>query len=240
MTYESGEMVKILKDWNFNVTFITHGVGSSINEDIVKELKNYGINIISDNSWSLEELSIVRKNFIKENGNKFQIIFDKGAELVYDYIDLGMESTLSDMLLITEQTSWGIYRLKQLKYLPNDIYSISDSILKIVIDNDISVSEGTFSSIFSYTRKLIAGSTILVVGYGPVGMGIANNAKLLGANTIVAEIDPVRAYLAYMKGHRIMDNKQAMPISDIVITATGVENVVTKDDVLNSKKAVYL
>jgi adenosylhomocysteinase len=236
LTFETGMLVKALYKWNFDITVISHGVGDSIDIKTVNELKKLGVNVIYNLSWTLEDLSKARKEFIQKNGMKYKILLDEGAELYYDYLSLGMENVLFNTLLITEQTSWGIYRLKQLNYLPKDVYSVSDSILKIMADNYLSVSEGIFSTIIQYGGKLISGSTIFVVGYGPVGSGIADRAKLLGANTIISEIDPVRAYLAFLNGHSVMKNEVAVKISDIIITATGKNDVVSSINVIESKK----
>jgi adenosylhomocysteinase len=236
LTPETGMLVKALNQWNFDITIISHGVGKSIDINTVKELEKLGVKVIYDLDWSLDQLSQVRKELVKQNGMNYKIMLDEGAELYDTYLDLGMDNVLSNFLLITEQTSWGIERLKQLNNLPQNVYSISDSVLKLRADNYLSVSEGVFSAIIQYGGKLISGSTIFVIGYGPVGAGIADRAKILGAKTIVSEIDPVRAYLAFLNGHSIMRNEDAVKISDIIITATGKENVVSSKDVMDAKK----
>ena len=43
------------------------------------------------------------------------------------------------------------------------------------------------------TNVLLAGKKFVVIGYGYCGMGIANNAKGLGAHVIVCEVDPLKA-----------------------------------------------
>jgi len=236
LTQETGMLIKALNQWNFDITIISHGVGKSIDLATVKELEKVGVKVIYDMSWSLDKLSQVRKEFVRENGMNYKIMLDEGAELYYNYLELGMDNVLSNFLLITEQTSWGIERLKQINNLPQDVYSVSESLLKLRADNYLSVSEGVFSTIIQYGGKLISGSTIFIIGYGPVGAGIADRAKFLGAKTIVAEIDPVRAYLAFLNGHSVMKNEDAVKISDIIITATGKENVVSSKDVVDAKK----
>ena len=80
------------------------------------------------------------------------------------------------------------------------------------------------------TNILIAGKTVVVCGYGWCGRGIALRAHGLGANVIVTEIDPIRALEAKMDGYRVMSVREAVKHADILITATGNIDVVSKDD----------
>ena len=71
---------------------------------------------------------------------------------------------------------------------------------------------------------------MVVCGYGWCGRGIALRAHGLGANVIVTEIDPIRALEAKMDGYRVMSVREAVKHADILITATGNIDVVSKDD----------
>ena len=69
-----------------------------------------------------------------------------------------------------------------------------------------------------------------VCGYGWCGRGIATRAQGLGANVIVTEVDPIRALEARMDGFRVMPIREAVKISDIIITVTGNINIISGDD----------
>src|SRR6266496_5874872 len=51
-------------------------------------------------------------------------------------------------------------------------------------------------------------------------------ARGMGANVIVAEIDPIKAVEAVMDGFRVMPMADAAPIGDIFITVTGNRHVI--------------
>jgi len=54
-------------------------------------------------------------------------------------------------------------------------------------------------------------------------------AKGLGANVIVTEIDPIRAIEAKMDGYQIMPMLEAAKVADVIISATGVKDIVTRE-----------
>jgi adenosylhomocysteinase len=78
------------------------------------------------------------------------------------------------------------------------------------------------------TNILIAGSIVVVAGYGWCGKGTAMRAKGLGANVIVTEVDPLMALEAVMDGFRVMPMAEAAKIGGVFITVTGNMNVISK------------
>ncbi|HUJ68544.1 MAG TPA: adenosylhomocysteinase, partial [Syntrophorhabdales bacterium] len=79
------------------------------------------------------------------------------------------------------------------------------------------------------TNVLMAGSKFVVAGYGWCGKGVAMRAKGLGAQVIVAEIDPLRALEALMDGFEVMEMREAAKIGDIFVTVTGDIHVLRKE-----------
>jgi adenosylhomocysteinase len=79
------------------------------------------------------------------------------------------------------------------------------------------------------TNMLIAGSTVVVAGYGWCGRGVAMRAKGLGATVLVTEIDPVRALEAAMDGFQVLDMAAAAPRGDLFITLTGNKHVLRRE-----------
>ena len=90
------------------------------------------------------------------------------------------------------------------------------------------------------TNLLLAGRTIVVVGYGWCGRGVASRARGLGANVIVTEVDPTRAIEAIMDGYRVMSLLEAAPLADVVVTVTGNYHVVDQQHVARLKNGVIL
>ncbi|WP_244302873.1 NAD(P)-dependent oxidoreductase [Leucobacter coleopterorum] len=73
----------------------------------------------------------------------------------------------------------------------------------------------------------VFGTRWVVVGYGPVGVGVARFAAALGARVTVVERDPVRALAALHDGFEAQSTEQALPVADVVVSATGVWHTVT-------------
>ncbi len=64
--------------------------------------------------------------------------------------------------------------------------------------------------------------------------------KGMGANVIVTEVDPVKAVEAYMDGFRVMPMREALKVSDMAVTATGMKNVISYEDMKSAKNGIIL
>jgi adenosylhomocysteinase len=64
-----------------------------------------------------------------------------------------------------------------------------------------------------------------VVGYGPVGQGVALTARALGGTVRVAEKDPARALSARYDGLPTGTLEELVPGADVIVTATGARHV---------------
>src|SRR5690606_11336912 len=78
------------------------------------------------------------------------------------------------------------------------------------------------------TNRVIAGATVVVVGYGWCGKGIALRAKGLGARVIVTEVDPIKAIEAQMDGFEVMSLREAAPLGQFFVTATGCKGAIAR------------
>jgi adenosylhomocysteinase len=76
----------------------------------------------------------------------------------------------------------------------------------------------------------------LVIGYGPVGQGVAAHLRALGATVSVAETDPVRALLALHDGFEVGDAAQ-LAEGALVVSATGVPASITRYEWRNAVAA---
>ena len=71
---------------------------------------------------------------------------------------------------------------------------------------------------------------VVVCGYGQVGKGCCQSLKNMGCVVYVTEIDPICALQACMDGFQVVKLTEVVQKVDIVITATGNKNVVTRDN----------
>src|SRR3569832_317304 len=97
---------------------------------------------------------------------------------------------------------------------------------KHFFDNRYGTGQSTLDGIIRATNILLAGRTLVVVGYGWCGKGVALRARGMGSNVVVTEIDPIKAVEAVMDGFRVMPIGEASAIGDIFVTVTGNRHVI--------------
>jgi adenosylhomocysteinase len=183
-----------------------------------------------------------------------QITMDDGADLVsaihfmalerYDDLHpvirdwaIELDPTERKMLVdgvtaSTEETTTGVIRLKAMEnsgVLLFPVIAVNDSKTKHLFDNRYGTGQSTIDGILRATNILLAGSTVVVAGYGWCGKGVALRAQGQGASVIVTEIDPLRALEAVMDGFRVMPMSEAAAIGDVFITVTGDTHVISSE-----------
>lgn len=129
----------------------------------------------------------------------------------------------------TEETTTGVIRLRAMAregILAFPVVAVNDSMTKHLFDNRYGTGQSTLDGILRATNVLLAGSVVVVVGYGWCGRGVAARAAGAGASVIVTETDPIRALEAAMDGHRVTTIADAATIGDLFITVTGNLHVV--------------
>ncbi|MGF1666197.1 MAG: adenosylhomocysteinase [Acidimicrobiia bacterium] len=128
----------------------------------------------------------------------------------------------------TEETTTGVIRLRAMfeeGKLRLPVVAVNDSQTKHLFDNKYGTGQSAIDGIIRASNVLIAGLTVVVVGYGNCGQGVANRADGLGAKVVVVEVDPVRALAAAMDGYRVLTADDAARIGDIFLTVTGNKHV---------------
>lgn len=119
-----------------------------------------------------------------------------------------------------EITRSGVSRLREYR-LSFPVVNINDGRLKPAIENRRGVGEGLWPAFTQLTGMHISGRRVVIIGYGPVGSGVARFARAGGANVEVVEHDPVRRLIANYDGYPTPDLDAAMRRARIVVTATG-------------------
>jgi adenosylhomocysteinase len=136
---------------------------------------------------------------------------------------------VSTVIGSTEETTTGVIRLRAMAgdgVLQFPVIAVNDSMTKHLFDNRYGTGQSTMDGILRATNMLLAGSTVVVGGYGWCGRGVATRARGAGANVIVTEVDPLRALEARMDGFRVMPMAEAAQEGDIFITLTGDMHVI--------------
>jgi adenosylhomocysteinase len=124
-----------------------------------------------------------------------------------------------------EATTTGLHRLRE-SSLPFPVLNWNGITLKDRIHNRHHVGLEAWSSFTAITGLALYGRSVLVVGFGTVGRGVALHARDLGAIVAVADLDPVRLLEARHHGCRPVTLDDGLPDAEIVVTATGFDRVV--------------
>ena len=109
------------------------------------------------------------------------------------------------------------------------VIAVNDSRTKHLFDNRYGTGQSTLDGILRATNVLLAGSTVVVAGYGWCGRGVATRARGAGARVVVTEVDPLRALEATMDGFDVMPMAEAAPKGDIFVTLTGNMHVIREE-----------
>ncbi len=156
------------------------------------------------------------------------IIVDDGSDVVAELVQ-HRKNQIADLIGSTEETTTGIVRLRAMfneGVLTFPAMNVNDADTKHFFDNRYGTGQSTLDGIIRATNILLAGKTVVVVGYGWCGKGTALRARGMGANVIVTEIDHIKAIEAVMDGFRVLPMAEAAPYGDIFITVTGNKHVV--------------
>ena len=141
-------------------------------------------------------------------------------------------SLVSEVRGSTEETTTGIIRLRAMAadgVLQFPVVAVNDSLTKHLFDNRYGTGQSTLDGVIRATNMLLAGSTVVVAGYGWCGRGVAMRARGAGAKVIVTEVEPVVALEASMDGFQVAPMAEAAPLGDLFLTLTGNTSVIREE-----------
>ena len=157
------------------------------------------------------------------------LVLDDGCDLV-GVLHTSRRALLPGVRAGCEETTTGVLRLRQMAAdgaLGLPMVAVNDTGTQRLVANRHGTGQSTLDAVMRATGTLLAGSTVVVAGYGWCGAGIAARARGLGAHVVVTEVDPERALDAVLEGHRVLPMAQAAAIGDVFITVTGNRDVLT-------------
>lgn len=166
-----------------------------------------------------------------------EIIIDDGSDVVATLIKERADQT-REIIGSTEETTTGIVRLQSMEaagVLNFPSIAVNNAQTKHFFDNRYGTGQSTLDGIIRATNILLAGRTLVVVGYGWCGKGVALRARGMGSNVVVTEIDPIKAVEAVMDGFRVMPMAQAAALGDIFVTVTGNRHVIDEQHFASMK-----
>ena len=167
---------------------------------------------------------------------------DDGADLL-SALHAGDEAWRASLIGGTEETTTGLVRLRALEdegRLRCPVLAVNESLAERTFNDRYGTGQSTLDGILRATNMLLAGRTIVVLGYGWTGKGVALRAQGMGASVIVCEIDPMRALEARMDGCEVMPALDAAERGDVFITVTGGRDVLAGEHFERMKDGAML
>ncbi len=143
----------------------------------------------------------------------------------------------------TEETTTGVIRLRAMAAdgtLRVPVVAVNDSATKHLFDNHYGTGQSSLDGIIRASNILLAGQTLVVIGYGDCGRGVAKRADGHGARVVVVEVDPIRALEAAMDGFHVLTADDAAEVGDVFVTVTGNKHVLRRRHFERMKDGVIL
>lgn len=234
VTTETANLMRTLKAGGANLALCASNPLSTQDDTAAALVAEYGISTFAING---EDHKTYYKHIHQALDIAPHITMDDGADLV-STLHTERKNQAGKVWAGTEETTTGVIRLKAMEQnnaLLFPVIAVNESKTKHLFDNRYGTGQSTLDGVIRATNMLIAGSTVVIAGYGWCGRGVASRAKGLGANVIVTEVDAVKGIEAAMDGFMVMPMAKAAPMGDLFITVTGDINVIRLEHVLKMK-----
>ena len=211
----------------------------STQDDVCAGLASRGVTVLATHGCTLEEYHDFQ---CKALSVKPDVIIDDGGDMVHILHEEHPEWA-ANLRGGCEETTTGIIRLRnrakagQLRF---PMFNINDADCKHLFDNRYGTGQSVWDGVMRTTNLVVAGTTVVVAGYGWCGKGVAMRAKGLGAKVVVTEVDPVKAIEAVMDGFTVLPMAEAVKVGDWFVTVTGCDGVIRPEHMLEMKEGAIL
>jgi adenosylhomocysteinase len=220
VTTETANLMRTLKAGGAEVALCASNPLSTQDDVAASLVADFQISVFAINSEDNDTYYQHIHNVLDMNP---QITMDDGADLV-STLHSSRDDVLEQVFGGTEETTTGVIRLRSMEkegVLKYPIVAVNDALTKHLFDNRYGTGQSTIDGVLRATNILLAGSNVVIAGYGWCGRGVAMRARGMGATVIVLEVNPVKALEAAMDGFTVMPVAEASEIGDVFITLTG-------------------
>ncbi len=234
VTCETANLVMALKAGGADVVLVASNPLSTQDDVAASLVKDFGIAVFAKRA---ENRKTYYSHIYAALDHKPHITMDDGADLV-SAIHKEPARYEGNIIAGTEETTTGVIRLRSLETqgkLLFPIVAVNDADTKHFFDNRYGTGQSTLDGVVRATNILLAGSTVVICGYGWCGRGVASRASGMGAKVIVTEVEPLRALEAVMDGYQVMPMNEAAQKGDVFVTVTGNRMVIRKEHFLKMK-----
>jgi adenosylhomocysteinase len=170
------------------------------------------------------------------------VTIDDGADLLMAAHARGEEGT-AGLVGGTEETVTGLLRLRRMQeqgVLRCPVLAVNEARTERALNDRHGTGQSALDGIVRASNVLLAGTTVVVLGYGWAGEGVAERARGAGAMVVICEIDPLRALEARMAGYEVMPALAAAARGDVFITVTGSRRVLHGEHFVAMKDGALL
>lgn len=227
VTSETANLVRALQAGGAEVVLCASNPLSTQDEVAASLAMDFGIPVFAIKG---EDNETYYRHIEKALDHRPSITMDDGADLI-STLHSKRRNQAGEVIGGTEETTTGVIRLRSMAdegVLLFPVIAVNDANTKHLFDNRYGTGQSTIDGILRATNILLAGRTVVVIGYGWCGRGVAMRAEGMGANVVVVEVDPLRALEAVMDGYRVMPSIEAAGIGDVFVTVTGDIHVLGK------------
>jgi len=166
-------------------------------------------------------------------------LVDVGFELIDTLLDKRSDHAKAVRGAV-ELTRSGITRLRKRSDLPFPVVNINDGRLKNAVENRHGVGEAIWQAVAQLTGMHLSGRRVLVIGYGPVGRGLAHYARAAGTSVEVIESDPISRLFAHYDGFPTPSLLDGLTRAGLVVTATGQAGALQLEHIEHSPNDLVL
>ncbi len=224
VTAETANLMITLKAAGANAVLCASNPLSTQDDVAASLVKDFGIPVFAICG---EDRKTYYKHINAAIDHKPVMTFDDGADLVNE-MHIHRKQDGQRIIASMEETTTGVIRLRALANsgkLKFPVVAVNDAASKHLFDNRYGTGQSTVDGIIRATDLLLAGSKVVVAGYGWCGRGFAMRARGMGAIVIVTEIDPIKAIEATMDGFEVMPMSEAAKVGNLFVTLTGNKSV---------------
>lgn len=212
----------------------------SVQDDVAAALVDrYGVEVRARRG---EDLDSYASHVSELLAGRPQVTIDDGADLLVT-AHQGERAALEGLVGGIEETATGLVRLRRLEQrgeLAKPVLAVNEARTERALNDRHGTGQSAIDGIVRASHMLLAGHTVVVLGYGWAGQGIAERARGAGANVVVCEVDPLRALEARMAGYQVMPALRAAERGDIFITVTGSVGVLRAEHFERMKDGALL
>ncbi len=239
VTAETANLARTLTAGGAEVALCSANPLSTQNDVAAALVSEYGIEVRARHG---EGLQAYQEHVTALVAGHPHITLDDGADLmVAAHENAGTD--LEALIGGTEETTTGLLRLRRLHEraeLQRPVLAVNEARTERALNDRHGTGQSALDGIIRASHVLLAGHTLVVLGYGWAGLGVAERARGAGAAVIVCEVDPLRALEARMAGYEVMPALEAAERGDVFVTVTGSRRVLRREHFERMKDGAIL